>query len=75
MTRGVVFKLNENGLGFIRDRSGHHYAFTFDKIRGYRGERAAELGLKVGSVVSFGVQEDRVCLVNLRRAEAARRQP
>jgi hypothetical protein len=46
------------GLAYTEDvESKCVYSFTFDKIRAYRGESVEELGLKMGSVVRFSVQD------------------
>lgn len=51
---GVVLRLTEYGLGIAEDKNSHEqFAFTFDKIRGYRGEKPKELGLHIGSPIWF----------------------
>lgn len=56
---GTITRLNKRaGLMFIRVDSGVIYPATFDKIRGYRGESARELGLIVGARVMFRTSDD-----------------
>ena len=51
---GVVVRLTPGGMGIVKDdETGHAYYFTFDKIPGYRGESAREVGLRVGSHATF----------------------
>ena len=46
---GIILRINEQGLGIMKDaQSQEQFVFTFDKITGYRGESAQELGLKAG---------------------------
>ena len=54
------------GLAYVEERgSKKRFAFTFGKIRDYRGETAQELGLRVGSPVRFSVTDERVDEVEL----------
>ena len=54
MNAGVVLEVTKDGLGFLEEeQSKKRFAFTFDKIRGYRGETVRELGIRVGSRVRF----------------------
>ena len=56
---GVVVHVNVSGLGVVKDSgSDTHYSFTFDKIRGYRGERPKEIGLREGKHLVFYVDAD-----------------
>ena len=56
---GKVLRVNEAGLGIVEDvHSQQQFVFTFDKIRGYRGEKARELGLIVGAQVRFNATAD-----------------
>lgn len=51
---GVILRVNEQGLGIVKDtQSEEQFVFTFDKITGYRGESAQELGLVTGAHVQF----------------------
>jgi hypothetical protein len=70
LTTGVVVKLNEDGLGFLEEEgSKSRFAFTFDKIVGYKGESALELGLYPGVRVRFSVHQEKVrCVESPRRA-------
>ena len=45
-------------IGYFENRYGEQFVFTFDKIRGYRGEKARELGLIVGAQVRFNATAD-----------------
>jgi hypothetical protein len=55
MTRyGLIVELDKDGLVVVQDKDNHsHFAFTFDKIKGYRGETAREIGLREGRQVRF----------------------
>ena len=55
MTRhGQIVRLLLDGLAYIQESAtGVVYAFTFDKIEGYGGESAAELGLTLRTPVQF----------------------
>ena len=56
---GVILRVNEQGLGIVKDtQSNQQFAFTFDKITGYRGESTRELGLVVGAQVQFNATAD-----------------
>ena len=56
--RGKVLRVVPTGLCFVEEAStGKVYPFTFDKIRGYRGETVRELGLRSGLCVRFTVGE------------------
>lgn len=51
---GKILRINDVGFGIVEDKhSQQQFVFTFDKIRGYRGEKARELGLIVGAHVQF----------------------
>ena len=52
---GSVVRVSANsGLAIVQDKkSGHLYPFTFDKIEGYRGERARDIGLQEGKALTF----------------------
>ena len=53
---GVLRRLTRDGFGIIEDNRSHDwFAFTFDKIVGYRGQDAQELGLSVGANIAFSV--------------------
>lgn len=66
--QGVILRVNEQGLGIVKDtQSEEQFVFTFDKITGYRGESAQELGLIVGAPVQFNATADhQVVSVELR---------
>lgn len=51
---GVIVRINEQGLGIVEASESHEqFAFSFDKISGYRGQSAREMGLKTGAQVRF----------------------
>ena len=59
--RGQVIKFSRSGIGILEDlETKEQFGFTFDKIKGYGGEYPEELGLRVGSEVSFDAGEDGV---------------
>jgi len=65
---GIVVKLNKDGLGFLEEEgSKSRFAFTFDKIIGYKGESAIELGLHPGVRVRFRVHQQKVSCVESPR--------
>jgi len=64
---GRVTRLNRNGLGYIRDTQNGEYAFTFDKILRYRGQRASEIGLREGSQVRFREVDGRIQSIEIIR--------
>ena len=52
--RGTVARVNPVGLCFVEEiDSKQIYCFQFDKIDGYAGQTAMELGLRSGTVVEF----------------------
>lgn len=56
---GVILRVNEQGLGIVKDtQSEEQFVFTFDKITGYRGESAREIGVTVGASVQFNATAD-----------------
>lgn len=56
---GKVLRINDVGLGIVEDKESHQqFAFTFDKIRDYRGEKPREIGLFVGAHVRFNTTAD-----------------
>ena len=58
---GRIVHLDRKGLVIVQDAQTHtHYAFTFGKIRGYRGETAREIGLKEGGGVTFTAEGEHV---------------
>lgn len=70
---GIILRVNEQGLGIVKDiQSQEQFVFTFDKITGYRGESAHELGLVVGSPVQFrSTAGHQVVAVELRSRAAS----
>ena len=65
---GVIRRINPAGLGYLEEeQSGKYYAFTFDKIQGYRGEEPKEIGLKVGAWVEFSVRDEQVTTLVIKK--------
>jgi hypothetical protein len=64
---GVIVRINEQGLGIVEETESHErFAFSFDKINGYRGESPKEMGLKAGALVRFDSSpEDGITSVEL----------
>jgi len=63
---GEIKAIKKNGLAFLTDcSSGKQYAFTFDKIQGYFGHTAREIGLRKGSKVQFNASAGEVTSVQL----------
>jgi len=69
---GQIVRLNPGGLAYIHDEQNQrYYPFTFDKIRGYRGQYHYELtdfykkGLREGITVQFTLDdtEDKINMV------------
>lgn len=56
--KAVLSRVTENGLGYLVDQGSLRvFAFTFDKIPGYRGQSRVELGLKPGRIVNYDVDD------------------
>ena len=54
MHEGIILQVGRDGLGFVEEpTSKKRFAFTFDKIRGYRGESLRKLGIHAGARVRF----------------------
>jgi len=71
--KGVILRVNEQGLGIVKDtQSEEQFVFTFDKITGYRGESAQELGLIVGAHVQFNASAGNQVVSVERPSRAAR---
>ncbi len=52
--QGTVARVNPVGLCFVEEiYSKEIYCFQFDKVDGYAGQTAKELGLRLGKVVDF----------------------
>jgi hypothetical protein len=63
---GIVRRIHEAGLCYIQEEgTDRALAFTFDKIRNYRGESSFDLGLSVGSHVSFTATGDQIQSVEI----------
>lgn len=67
MQHGKVVRVDRFGLGFI-EGTGAQYAFTFDKVEGYRGQNPREVGLQVGSSVQFSVEDGLIQRVKIESA-------
>jgi len=71
---GFIVRVSASGLAYIQDSASHLvYASTFDKIHGYRGETARELGLSAGTPVIFFVDPatDKVSEIEIETEVAA----
>lgn len=67
MIEGIVVRIHTAGLAYATDVPGDRaFAFRFSKIRGYRGESPAEVGLRVGSHVRLSLVNDQVVSVDLQ---------
>ena len=52
----TVARVNPVGLCFVEEiYSKQIYCFQFDKVDGYAGQTAKELGLRLGKVVDFTI--------------------
>ncbi len=60
---GIVLRV-DRFLGFIYS-TGTQYAFTLDKLEGYRGEQLREFGLYEGCSVRFTVAHDGLSVKNV----------
>lgn len=59
-----VMRVDKLGVAFIEGR-GRQFAFTFDKIVGYRGEPPKDIGLVVGATVDVATSGQFVTSVRL----------
>ncbi len=61
MFEGRIVRVDRFGLGFVEARGTntdtHQYAFTFDKVEGYRGQPPREIGLEEGCAVRISVRD------------------
>jgi excisionase family DNA binding protein len=58
---GRIVQINRGGLIFIEDvATKRKFVFTFDRLAGYEGQSAAEVGLRPGVRVRFIAREDEV---------------
>lgn len=53
----TIVDVSHAGTAIIRNPIGELRGFTFDKIRGYRGECTAEIGLKEGREAEIETDE------------------
>lgn len=62
-----ITRVDRLGLGFVEltGTAPKYYAFTFDRLIGYRGEPLKEFGLHEGRLVHILLKDDRVELVSL----------
>lgn len=67
MPTGKVTRIENFGLGFVKSESDEDYAFTFDKIEGYRGEYPRQLGFRVGSEVTFHLNDGLIDSIQLHK--------
>jgi hypothetical protein len=69
MPAGKVTRIEDFGLGFVKhEETNEQFAFTFDKIEGYRGERPSQLGFRVGADVTFHLQDGLIDGIQLGNA-------
>lgn len=58
---GRIVEYDKKGLVVVQDtRTRRHFAFTFDKIKGYNGQSAKEIGLRKGRQVDFSATDEQV---------------
>jgi hypothetical protein len=58
---GLIARVNPAGLCYVEDTESRQiFAFKFDRIGGYAGQTAAELGLKTGTPVTFIIGSDQL---------------
>ena len=70
--RGKILRVENWGLAYLEDpETSQVYPFTFDRIQGYSGESAANIGLRVGSSIQFAVNKGIISSVRLAAAAAA----
>ncbi len=68
---GTIVRVNPVGLAYTEDiKTKEIFSFTFDKIEGYRGESAEELGLIAGSRVVFSSSDGIVRSVQIHHSLA-----
>lgn len=66
---GEIVHMDEKGLLVVRgDRSQRLFAMTFDKLVGYRGETARELGLRKGRRLHLQGTDDHISEAALQDA-------
>jgi hypothetical protein len=54
-----ILRLTDNGIGYMNDNVSHSItAFSFEQIKGYKGETAKELGLFNGTEVIVEYDDD-----------------
>lgn len=53
-----VLRATNMGACIVRDPSGEDHGFTFDKIKGYRGEYLREMGLTKGVSITITLSPD-----------------
>ena len=67
LKNGVLLRVDGSGVGIVKDAaSKKQYGFTFDKIMGYRGQPAANIGLCEGNTIKFTIKGDLIDSVILR---------
>jgi hypothetical protein len=78
---GVVTSLKPKGIGIVSEvvpkaegapapapqGSGSSFVFTLDQLSGFKGQRPSELGLAIGRMVEFDLDDrDRVSEIKLK---------
>lgn len=73
LLEGRIVLISDTGLACVAEKQNpaRVYPFTFDKLRYYGGEPLADLGLSIGSEVSFRLDGGVVSLVEVPPVEAA----
>lgn len=70
MPVGKIIRLEKYGLGFVESEdTGKQYPFRFDQIVGFKGEPLKEMEVRVGSRVSFELQNGRISEIHPRKQE------
>jgi len=61
--QGMIVRVGK-GVGFI-EGTGGQLGFTFDKLHGYKGQSAREIGLVEGCIVRFTIDNGVISQVSL----------
>lgn len=70
MPFGKIVRLEKYGLGFVESQdTGKQYPFRFDQVVGFKGEPLNEMEVRVGSRVSFELQNGRISEIHPRKQD------